>query len=25
MLFDTPLRAWLSNFLDLVFEGKAQR
>jgi GMP synthase (glutamine-hydrolysing) len=25
MMFDTPLKAWLSNFLDLVFEGKAQR
>jgi GMP synthase (glutamine-hydrolysing) len=25
MLFDTPLKAWLSNFLDLIFEGKAQR
>ena len=25
MLFDTPLRSWLSNFLDLVFEGKPQR
>ena len=25
MLFDTPLRSWLSNFLDLVFEGKQQR
>lgn len=25
MLFDTPLRAWLGNFLDLVFEGKPQR
>lgn len=25
MLFDTPLRSWLGNFLDLVFEGKPQR
>ncbi|MDM9649613.1 glutamine amidotransferase [Rhizobium sp. S163] len=22
MLFDTPLKAWLNEFLDLVFEGK---
>jgi GMP synthase (glutamine-hydrolysing) len=25
MMFDTPLKSWLSNFLDLVFEGKPQR
>jgi GMP synthase (glutamine-hydrolysing) len=25
MMFDTPLRAWLSNFLEMVFEGKPQR
>lgn len=25
MLFDTALRSWLGNFLDLVFEGKPQR
>ncbi|MGV8937484.1 MAG: glutamine amidotransferase [Allorhizobium sp.] len=24
MLFDPPLKAWLSGFLDLVFEGKTQ-
>lgn len=25
MIFDAPLRAWLSDFLDLVFERKSQR
>ncbi|RYC04617.1 glutamine amidotransferase [Ciceribacter ferrooxidans] len=25
MIFDAPLRAWLSDFLDLVFERKPQR
>lgn len=25
MIFDAPLRAWLSDFLDLVFEQKVQR
>jgi GMP synthase (glutamine-hydrolysing) len=25
MLFDAPLKAWLNEFLDIVFEGKAAK
>jgi GMP synthase (glutamine-hydrolysing) len=25
MLFDSPLKAWLNDFLDIVFEGKSAR
>jgi GMP synthase (glutamine-hydrolysing) len=25
MLFDAPLRAWLTEFLDIVFEGKTAK
>ena len=25
MLFDAPLKAWLNEFLDIVFKGKAAK
>jgi GMP synthase (glutamine-hydrolysing) len=25
MLFDAPLKAWLNEFLDIVFEGKTSK
>jgi GMP synthase (glutamine-hydrolysing) len=25
MLFDAPLKAWLNEFLDIVFEGKTAK
>ncbi len=25
MLFDAPLKAWLTEFLDIVFEGKTAK